>query len=188
MKTHKLVLIGNAYSGKSSIVMRLVKNRFVEYLESTIGAAFFCYHLRDDNLEEVKLEIWDTSGSEKYNSIMPLYYRKASVALTVFDLSNKQSFKDVKKWIENVRAVEPECIIYLLANKCDLQPQVAKEDYEQLAYDEQIECITCSAKTGEGLTELVQKMHLKLTEKPHLQIVREVISQPEHEVKGYCCR
>jgi len=183
MKIYKVVLLGNAFVGKSSIIMRILHNRFEHFMESTIGAAFFCCHLNDD----MKLEIWDTSGQERFNSLVKMYYRKASIAFLVFDVNNKKTFLDVKKWIDELQHNEPNAIPIIFANKCDLDFAVPKEEYEEYFKSLNLECITCSAKTGEGLELIFDKVKNKLEQKPELEIKREFTVMPPEEPKKGCC-
>lgn len=183
MKIYKIVLLGTAFVGKSSLILRILHNRFEHYLESTIGAAFFTYNLND----ETKLEIWDTSGQEKFNSLVKMYYRKASVAFLVFDVNNKKTFEDVKKWIHDLHVNEPLTVPIVFANKCDLDFHISKHDYEDYFKSNNIDCITCSAKTGEGLESFFKLLETKLEKNPELELKREFIVQPEENQKGYCC-
>merc|ERR1712065_92729 len=73
----KLVLLGESAVGKSSLVLRFVKGQFLEYQESTIGAAFLTQTVCLNDTT-VKFEIWDTAGQERYHSLAPMYYRRAS--------------------------------------------------------------------------------------------------------------
>ncbi|THU73410.1 hypothetical protein C4D60_Mb04t22540 [Musa balbisiana] len=82
----KLVLLGDMGAGKSSLVLRFVKGQFLEFQESTIGAAFFSQTLAVSDAT-VKLEIWDTAGQERYHSLAPMYYRGAAAAIIVYDIS-----------------------------------------------------------------------------------------------------
>ena len=80
------VLLGEAGVGKSSLVLRFVANHFKAYSESTIGAAFMSKTLVVDD-QAIKFQIWDTAGQEKYHSLAPMYYRGASAAIVVFDIT-----------------------------------------------------------------------------------------------------
>ncbi|RWW62207.1 hypothetical protein BHE74_00030669 [Ensete ventricosum] len=73
-------------AGKSSLVLRFVKGQFLEFQESTIGAAFFSQTLAVSDAT-VKLEIWDTAGQERYHSLAPMYYRGAAASIIVYDIS-----------------------------------------------------------------------------------------------------
>ncbi|KAH8486526.1 hypothetical protein H0E87_025508 [Populus deltoides] len=99
----KLVLLGDVGAGKSSLVLRFVKGQFVEFQESTIGAAFFSQTLAVNDAT-VKFEIWDTAGQERYHSLAPMYYRGAAAAIIVYDISNQASFERAKKWVQELQA------------------------------------------------------------------------------------
>jgi GTPase SAR1 family protein len=73
--------------GKSSIVLRFVKDQFDSYRESTIGAAFLTQTISLDENTTVKFEIWDTAGQERYKSLAPMYYRNANCAVVVYDIT-----------------------------------------------------------------------------------------------------
>ncbi|CAA0814531.1 Ras-related protein RABF2b [Striga hermonthica] len=83
----KLVLLGDMGAGKSSLVIRFVKGQFLEFQESTIGAAFFSQTVSVNNAT-VKFEIWDTAGQERYHSLAPMYYRGAAAAIIVYDITS----------------------------------------------------------------------------------------------------
>ena len=88
---YKVVFLGESSVGKSSIVIRFVRNEFLEVQEPTIGAAFFTKSIMLDK-GNIKMEIWDTAGQERYRSLAPMYYRGAKVAFVVYDITNKDSF------------------------------------------------------------------------------------------------
>ncbi|CAI0392546.1 unnamed protein product [Linum tenue] len=97
------VLLGDPGAGKSSLVLRFVKGQFVEFQESTIGAAFFSQTLVVNDAT-VKFEIWDTAGQERYHSLAPMYYRGAAAAIIVYDITNPASFDRAKKWVLELQA------------------------------------------------------------------------------------
>ncbi|KAL9681354.1 hypothetical protein QQ045_013137 [Rhodiola kirilowii] len=116
----KLVLLGDVGAGKSSLVLRFVKGQFVEFQESTIGAAFFSQTLAVNDAT-VKFEIWDTAGQERYHSLAPMYYRGAAAAIIVYDITNQASFDRAKKWVQELHAQgNPNMVVALAGNKADL--------------------------------------------------------------------
>jgi len=116
----KLVLLGEAAVGKSSLVLRFVKGHFTEYQESTIGAAFMTQTLALDDTT-VKFEIWDTAGQERYHSLAPMYYRGAQAAVVVYDVTSKDSFDRAQRWISELRdQANRDIVIALAGNKVDL--------------------------------------------------------------------
>ncbi|KAG6515508.1 hypothetical protein ZIOFF_025932 [Zingiber officinale] len=117
----KLVLLGDMGTGKSSLVLRFVKGQFFEFQESSIGAAFFSQTLAVSDAT-VKLEIWDTAGQERYHSLAPMYYRGASAAIIVYDISRMDSFERAKKWVQELQKQgNPDMVTALAGNKCDLE-------------------------------------------------------------------
>lgn len=128
----KLVLLGEAAVGKSSLVLRFVKGHFTEFQESTIGAAFMTQTLALDDTT-VKFEIWDTAGQERYHSLAPMYYRGAQAAVVVYDVTSQDSFERAQRWISELRdQASKDIVIALAGNKVDLcQDTSAGGDQEQ---------------------------------------------------------
>ena len=118
--THKAVLLGAAGVGKSCILLRLTKDRFDPYPESTIGAAFAFLRL-EDNGKRMNMGIWDTAGQERYEALAPMYYRNSQIALVVYDVTSVSSFDRAKKWLADLRASQPSLRLALIATKIDLQ-------------------------------------------------------------------
>ncbi|GMH13231.1 hypothetical protein Nepgr_015072 [Nepenthes gracilis] len=117
----KLVLLGDMGASKSSLVLRFVKGQFLEFQESTIGAAFFSQTLAVNDAT-VKYEIWDTAGQERYHSLAPMYYRGAAAAIIVYDITNEESFIRAKKWVQELQKQgNPNMVMALAGNKADLE-------------------------------------------------------------------
>ncbi|KAJ1814888.1 Vacuolar protein sorting-associated protein 21 [Coemansia sp. RSA 2675] len=116
----KVVLLGEAAVGKSSLVLRFVNDEFQENKEPTIGAAFLTQKVRlDDSV--LKLDIWDTAGQERFHSLAPMYYRNAQAAVVVYDITRASSLDRAKSWIKELqRQASPNIVIALVGNKLDL--------------------------------------------------------------------
>nr|GMD07969.1 ras-related protein RABF2a [Ipomoea batatas] len=131
------VLLGDVGAGKSSLVLRFVKGQFVEFQESTIGAAFFSQTVAVNDAT-VKFEIWDTAGQERYHSLAPMYYRGAAAAIIVYDITNQESFERAKKWVQELQAQGNSNMVMALAgNKSDLVDARKVETEEAQKYAEQ---------------------------------------------------
>ncbi|KAI9783169.1 MAG: hypothetical protein M1816_001492 [Peltula sp. TS41687] len=116
----KLVLLGEAAVGKSSLVLRFVNNDFQENKEPTIGAAFLTQKCSLPT-RTIKFEIWDTAGQERFASLAPMYYRNAQSALVVYDLTKPTSLVKAKHWVAELqRQASPGIVIALVGNKLDL--------------------------------------------------------------------
>ncbi|KAL8782111.1 MAG: hypothetical protein Q9213_005681 [Squamulea squamosa] len=165
----KLVLLGESAVGKSSLVLRFVKDQFDDYRESTIGAAFLTQTISLDDTTTVKFEIWDTAGQERYKSLAPMYYRNANCAVVVYDITQASSLDKAKAWVKELQRQANENIIIALAgNKSDLvasQPDkraIATADAEAYAREAGLLFFETSAKTAENVRELFTAIARKL--------------------------
>ncbi|CAF9909297.1 MAG: hypothetical protein HETSPECPRED_008927 [Heterodermia speciosa] len=124
----KLVLLGEAAVGKSSLVLRFVNNDFQENKEPTIGAAFLTQKCNLPH-RTIKFEIWDTAGQERFASLAPMYYRNAQSALVVYDLTKPTSLVKARHWVAELqRQASPGIVIALVGNKLDLTNEQSTED------------------------------------------------------------
>ncbi|KAF7436315.1 GTP-binding protein of the rab/ypt [Pleurotus ostreatus] len=159
----KLVLLGESAVGKSSLVLRFVKDQFDDYRESTIGAAFLTQTVTLEDQTTVKFEIWDTAGQERYKA--PMYYRNANCAVVVYDITQSASLEKARTWIRELqRQADPSIVIALCGNKSDLaaRRQVTEEEAKKYAEEEGLMWAETSAKTGEGVTEIFTAIAKKL--------------------------
>ncbi|CAK1354517.1 unnamed protein product [Cercospora beticola] len=123
----KLVLLGEAAVGKSSLVLRFVSNDFQPNKEPTIGAAFLTQKCQLPS-RTIKFEIWDTAGQERFASLAPMYYRNAQSALVVYDITKPSSLVKAKHWVAELqRQASPGIVIALVGNKLDLCEDDAPE-------------------------------------------------------------
>jgi len=190
----KLVLLGDAAVGKSSLVLRFVKRQFFEYQESTIGAAFLTQQVAVDDCV-VKFEIWDTAGQERYHSLAPMYYRGAAAAIVVYDITNKQSYVRAKSWVKELqRQGSPNIVIALAGNKLDIaeRRQVEIEEAKSYADENNIFFMETSAKTSHNVIELFKTIAKKLPKTARAPrdpgIVLDPELMPERVQKEKCCQ
>lgn len=101
--SYKLIVIGDAQVGKSSLIARFVDGVFDETTQPTIGVDFKVKYVVTEDDKIIRLQIWDTAGQERFRSITSSYFRGANGVIVVFDLTNYSSFLSVGKWIEEVR-------------------------------------------------------------------------------------
>lgn len=183
----KLVLLGESAVGKSSLVLRFVKGQFLDYQESTIGAAFLTQTVCLNDTT-VKFEIWDTAGQERYHSLAPMYYRGAQAAIVVYDITNSDSFARAKNWVKELqRQGNPNIVIALAGNKVDLAPRraVAIEDAQAYSDENGILFMETSAKTAANVNELFVAIAKKLPKTPaRPESVSKITIQPIEENKA----
>lgn len=167
---YKLVLLGDASVGKTSLVGRFVSNQFNEAVETTVGAAFSTQSVTTDTGKTVRYEIWDTAGQERFKSLAPMYYRNASCAVVVFDLSSDSSFARAKEWVKQLSlSNNPDIVIALAGNKCDIpsnQRQVKPEAVKEFSLAESLIYLETSAKTGNNVQKLFETIAQRLPDTP----------------------
>ena len=164
----KIVLVGDSGVGKTNILSRFVRDIFTEDSKTTIGVEFATKTMTIKN-KVVRMQIWDTAGQERYRAITNSYYRGANAAMVVFDITNSVSFKDVPKWLNEIRnnTDSASIPIMLIANKSDLASSrsVREADYRQIVESEHtLECFECSAKAGDRVKEAFESLATKLVE------------------------
>ncbi|CAL6045705.1 Rab2a [Hexamita inflata] len=151
----RVALVGDTCVGKSSISQRYIENKFDPNITSTSGASFLRKLLNINNTN-IKLQIWDTAGQEKFRALTPMYYRSAELIFIVFDVSREESFKSVPYWLNEIKdKSKPTAVIILAGNKTDIENRAVKsEEAELFARQNNILYLDCSAKSGNGVQAL----------------------------------
>lgn len=152
----KIILLGDSGVGKTCIINRYINNTYVENQQSTINADFEEKKL-NINSNEVKIQIWDTAGQEKYRSITEAYYRGSSGAIIVFDITNEASFDAVKTWVQDYKDHQLENFNIILAgNKSDLDERrhITNQAAEEYASSIDVKYFEVSAKSSENIDDL----------------------------------
>ena len=125
----KVLIIGDSNVGKTSILFRYVFNKFDDNNMPTLGAGFKTKIVKFEdeggNSGEIKLNIWDTAGQEKFDSLTKMYFKGAEAALIVYDVTNNLSFEKAQKWVrdldESKASEQNEVLKFLVGNKCDME-------------------------------------------------------------------
>merc|ERR1719145_578532 len=150
LNKYKLVFLGEQAVGKTSIITQFMYDTFETNYQATIGIDFLSKTLHLDD-RTVRLQLWDTAGQERFRSLIPSYIRDSSGAIVVYDITNRSSFNNTSKWIEDVRAERGnDVVIVLVGNKTDLadRRQVSSEEGEEKAKENAVMFIEASAKMG----------------------------------------
>jgi small GTP-binding protein len=151
----KIIIVGDSGVGKSSILKRAVQNRFDGSYQATIGFEFLLMHFQVNDLK-LKLQIWDTCGQEMYRSLVQGFYRNTSLALVVYDVSQKKSYDGLDIWLKDIRQhTEQDLPIFIAGNKNDLKREVPYDEAKVFAQSNRTKNFTeCSAKVGNNVKEI----------------------------------
>ncbi|CDW88875.1 ras-related protein rab-22a [Stylonychia lemnae] len=167
----KVVILGDSGVGKTSILLRYIQNKFEGSNLPTLGASFKSQMIQLPNEnDQIKLNLWDTAGQEKFKSLTRMYYQDAEAAIIVYDITFRESFDSAKNWIEDLRnnANVPDILVAMVGNKCDLtdEAEVALEEAISFARSVKAEIIKeTSAKDATGISELFLEIAQKLYKK-----------------------
>lgn len=191
----KLVTLGDGRVGKTSLVLKFVKDCFEDAQESTINANFLTKSITVEG-RTAAFHIWDTAGQEKYRALARLYYRNAAGALVVYDVTDSNSFDRVVAWVKELRAMASADIAIVIAgNKADLDRERQVDKARAVAYAKEVGAVhfSTSAKTGKGVGDAFDELARRVfasqpvvtprTVGKRLEVVPRGTSQPEKR----CC-
>lgn len=159
MTSFKFIVIGSSGVGKTAILRRLVDDVFVTDSQSTIGVEFLTTTLDVDG-NQVKLQIWDTAGQERFRSIAKAYFRSAVGVILVFDLTERKTFEDLDRWLQDVHTLcDPNAVVTLIGNKSDLTANrtITESEVESFAKLQQLTYLETSALGGTNIQEAFQR-------------------------------
>jgi len=164
----KYIIIGDTGAGKSCLLLQFTDKRFQPIHDLTIGVEFGARMVTIDN-RQIKLQIWDTAGQESFRSITRSYYRGAAGALLVYDITRRDTFTHLSRWLQEARQNGNENMtIMLIGNKCDLEHrrQVSPEEGKKFADENGLMFLETSAKTAHNVEEAflkpAQEIYLKV--------------------------
>ncbi|KAF4361817.1 hypothetical protein CsatB_009333 [Cannabis sativa] len=160
----KIVLIGDSGVGKSNILSRFTRNEFCLESKSTIGVEFATRTLQVEG-KTVKAQIWDTAGQERYRAITSAYYRGAVGALLVYDITKRQTFENVQRWLRELRDhADSNIVIMMAGNKADLNHlrAISAEEAGALAEKEGLSFLETSALEALNVEKAFQSILLDI--------------------------
>jgi len=163
----KVLLLGDAGVGKTSLMLRFSEDVFNKTYISTIGVDFKLRTIEVDG-KRVRLQVWDTAGQERFHAISVSYYRTAVGIMLVYDISRRRSFENIAKWLRNIDEHAKEDVIKLLVgNKCDLlgPRDVKREEGEKLAQEYDMSFFETSAKENESIEDAFECIAKEIMER-----------------------
>ena len=154
----KIIVIGDSNVGKSCLTSQAVRNKFIDFYQTTIGFEFLTFNIRMNSLV-VKLQVWDTCGQEVYKSLISNFYRNSSLALIVYAINNRDSFEHAEIWLSELKnQSNPNVKMFLVGNKCDLENNrvVSKEEGIKFKEEKNLDkFVETSAKTGKNARNIL---------------------------------
>lgn len=192
MRSLKAVLVGDTKVGKSCILSQFVQGTYDPNMPATVGAAFLTKIVATDS-GQVRLQLWDTAGQEKYRSLAPMYYRSACAALLIFDVTSKNSLENLKNWNQEICEKAPGGItVFVVGNKIDATEDRVVSSDSGRAMAQQLGApfyFEVSAKTGDGINNLFNKVAEADTKQEaplERPVVRPQKKNKEKEGSGCC--
>ena len=175
----KIIVIGDASVGKTNIIKAYTTNSYNENTKPTLGVEFYTKTF-EINKDYVMVEIWDTAGQEKYQSVTNSYYRGSQGALIVYDIANEESFNNIGKWLERANEkLNENAKIILVGNKIDLadQRKVQTETALEKAQELNMPLMETSALENKNIKEVFKMLLINMYE----EYEKEKIKKKEKE-------
>jgi len=164
-KVYKVITVGDSFSGKTSLLSVLGDaNSFNDIYTSTIGVDFVSIRTNFSG-KKIKLQIWDTAGQERFQSIVQTYYKNSHGVILVYDISNRDSFINIAKWLKDARMIcNDNVYIILVGNKSDMEfhRKVSTEEGHNFAEENGLDFIEISCKNNFNCEELLKLFTTKL--------------------------
>ena len=188
----KIILLGDSAVGKTSILTRIIQDKFVEDPASTIGATYSYKKLRYMNYD-IQMQIWDTAGQERYRCLAPIYYRKTNVVFLVYSINDRNSFNVIDFWTKSLadNSANPT-LKFLIANKTDITEgdRISTKEGMEKANSIDAQYYEVSAKTGNGINDLlntVAQMYVEKLNDGSVTIVKDEALEKKQDGDKGCC-
>ena len=187
---YKVIVVGEASVGKTCLLVRAVDDKFLSNYEVTIGADSRNFITKIDS-KIVQLQIWDTAGCEKYRSMIRVFFAGSNSALLTYDITSKESFAALDYWLDIIRqATTSDVKIVLVGNKKDEEEkrEVSYEMGNEFAKNSELFAfVETSAKTGEGIKEILIKLAKSLLSSDQNAKEENIHLENDSNDDGGCC-
>ena len=155
--TLSFILIGDSTVGKTCFLIKYTDQSFQDIHMATIGLDYRVKTMKLKNNKEVKIQIWDTAGQDRFRSITKNYYKGSHGIILIYDITNRRTFENVQQWISQIREeTSQNVVIYLIGNKIDMKEErkVSTEEGKKLADELGLPFMETSAKEGININEV----------------------------------
>ena len=158
----QILLLGDSSVGKTSLITRYANGIFKEEYLATIGLDYYTKEEMINN-QNVLVKLWDTAGQERFKALTPNYFKNAEGVILVYDVTNSESFENLKYWIGSIKSNLGEnnlLPIIIIGNKIDMDDMrdINKEDAEKFSKENDYKYFEASAKTGEGVDDAIRQL------------------------------
>lgn len=153
----KVIVVGDSGVGKTCLLVRYIRNLFDEESQPTLGVEFMTKIVTTEK-HKIQLQLWDTAGQELFRSVTRGYYRGSAGAFLVFDITNRDTFDNIGRWLQDIKDVaRSDVVTLLIGNKSDKadQRQVSTEEAQDFAKKNSMQYFETSAKTGSNISESI---------------------------------
>lgn len=153
----KLIVLGNQLVGKTTLIKKLINENFIDYYMATIGVDYDRLVFNKDNNEH-EIILWDTSGQDRFNFLLDAYFKTVNGALILYDVTDKQSFTQATKWVEELRIRKKNynIPILLIGNKTDIKdPIITTKDLEKVSKQLNIKILEISLKNDINVDKIL---------------------------------
>ena len=164
----KVILVGESFTGKTSLINTAMGLKFVEGVEASTSAASFVTKKVKIGEKTFLVNLWDTIGQEKYRSLTKIFIKDSKIVIFVYDITNKQSFKELDFWFKTIQDVlGDEPVIGIAGNKKDLvmKEEVPEEEAQKFADDKNVPLKLTSAKNPLSFNSFLEDLIKKYIEK-----------------------
>ncbi len=172
----KVVFLGDESSGKTSVIRRAIDDKFSKEYEATLGVDLFTKTISIPDQQDIRLQVWDTSGQERFKTSIPSYIRDCHVAVIAFSVNSRTQFDSIEKWVKEVSSLreQDEVWIYIcatgceadLAERCFTRDELATKlralEQEETPKNNIVQYIETSAKAGYNIRRMFYSMTTKL--------------------------
>ena len=158
---YKVLLLGDSTVGKTCILLKYTDKVFQDIHMMTIGLDYRLKAMKLKNGKDVKLQIWDTAGQDRFRSITKNFYRGSHGIILIYDVTSLKTFENIKSWVTQIHEeISDKVVIYLVGNKVDKEEErkVSTAEGKKLADELGLPFIETSAKTGDNIENLFSDM------------------------------
>jgi Ras-related protein Rab-1A len=164
MESYKIIIIGDSSVGKTNYLTQYVNGKFTEEYNSTVGIEFKDKIIYINNKRKIRLQIWDSSGQERFKSLTKNYFRSCYAALFIFDVTNRNSFNNIKNWLELYNEIaDKNSEKILIGNKIDLENKTVRAEIaKEFAKKNHLKYFEISVKEKQNINSIFEDIAYSL--------------------------